>query len=107
MTKLGNYVLGRWVEGEGDGLALHNAVTGAEIYRASTKGIDIAAMLDYGRKVGNPAMRKLSFHQRGRMLKELALHLRNHLDKFYSISYLTGATKADSWIDIEGGIGNL
>ena len=107
MTKLGNYALGRWVEGEGDGQALYNAVTGAEIFRASTQGIDIAGMLDYGRRVGNPAMRKLSFHQRGRMLKELALHLRNHLDKFYSISYLTGATRADSWIDIEGGIGNL
>ena len=59
------------------------------------------------RKVGNPALRKMTFHERGSMLRALALHLRNHLDKFYQISYQTGATKADSWIDIEGGIGNL
>ena len=52
-------------------------------------------------------MRKMSFQQRGLMLRSLAMHLRNHLDKFYAISYLSGATKADSWIDIEGGIGNL
>ena len=52
-------------------------------------------------------LRKMTFHERGNMLKALALHLRNHLDKFYTISYKTGATKADSWVDIEGGIGNL
>jgi oxepin-CoA hydrolase/3-oxo-5,6-dehydrosuberyl-CoA semialdehyde dehydrogenase len=74
---------------------------------ASTKGLDFKVMTDYARKVGNPNLRKMTFHQRGNMLKALALHLRNHLDKFYAISYKTGATKADSWVDIEGGIGNL
>ncbi|PWT73907.1 MAG: phenylacetic acid degradation bifunctional protein PaaZ [Bacteroidetes bacterium] len=107
MNKLGNYANGKWVYGEGDGQALFNAVTGEEIFRATSQGIDFKGMLDFGRKVGNPALRKMTFQERGRMLKSLALHLRNHLDKFYSISYLTGATKADSWIDIEGGIGNL
>ena len=107
MDKLGNYVLGKWINGEGDGQPLYNAVNGDIITHASTKGLDFGEILDYGRKKGSPALNKLSFHQRGRMLRALALHLRNHLDKFYEISYKTGATKADSWIDIEGGIGNL
>jgi len=107
MNKLANYVEGGWHLGDGEGDPLYNAVTGDEIYRASTKGIDFAAALDYGRKVGNPALRKMTFHERGRMLKALALHLRTKLEKFYTISFQTGATRADSWIDIEGGIGNL
>ncbi len=107
MYTLENYVSGNWICGEGEGQALFNAVTGEQIASASTKGIDFAAALDYGRKVGNPLLRKMSFHERGLMLKALALHLRNYLEKFYQISYQTGATKADSWVDIEGGIGNL
>jgi oxepin-CoA hydrolase/3-oxo-5,6-dehydrosuberyl-CoA semialdehyde dehydrogenase len=107
MTKLENYIVGKWVAGDGEGQPLFNAVTGEEITRASTAGLDFGKMLEYGRKVGNPALRKMTFHERGRMLKSLALHLNLHLDKFYKISYLTGATKSDSWIDIEGGIGNL
>jgi oxepin-CoA hydrolase/3-oxo-5,6-dehydrosuberyl-CoA semialdehyde dehydrogenase len=74
---------------------------------ASTKGLDFKSIAEYARSIGNPALRKMTFHQRGNMLKALALHLRKHLNKFYAISYQTGATKADSWVDIEGGIGNL
>lgn len=107
MNKIGNYACGNWVNGDGDGQALFNAVNGEEIFRASSQGLDFAAMLDYGRKTGNRALRKMTFQERGRMLKALALHLRNHLDRFYAISYNTGATRADSWVDIEGGIGNL
>src|SRR3954466_15245837 len=107
MKKLGNYVTGRWINGDGEGQALYNAVNGETIGYASTRGLDFNAILEYARKTGNPALRKLTFHERGLMLKALALHLRNHLDKFYAISYKTGATKADSWVDIEGGIGNL
>ena len=105
--KLGNYITGSWINGDGDGQQLFNAVTGEQIGNATTKGLDFKQILEYGRKVGNPVLRKITFHQRGNMLKALALHLRNHLDKFYAISYQTGATKADSWVDIEGGIGNL
>lgn len=107
MNKLGNYVGGSWVEGEGDGQLLLNAVTGEPVAAASTKGIDFAAVLDHARKKGNPTLRKMSFHQRGNMLKALAMHLRKQLPAFYETSYKTGATKADSWVDIEGGIGNL
>jgi oxepin-CoA hydrolase/3-oxo-5,6-dehydrosuberyl-CoA semialdehyde dehydrogenase len=107
MTKLQNYISGKWVTGDGDGQLLYNAVTGEAVASATTKGLDFKSILEYGRTTGNPALRKMTFHARGNMLKALALHLRNHLDKFYTISYKTGATKADSWVDIEGGIGNL
>ena len=107
MTKLGNYITGNWITGDGDGQLLYNAVTGDAIAAATSKGLDFKSIAEYARNVGNPALRKMTFHQRGNMLKTLALHLRNHLDIFYKISYQTGATKADSWVDIEGGIGNL
>ncbi|HQV61791.1 MAG TPA: phenylacetic acid degradation bifunctional protein PaaZ [Chitinophagaceae bacterium] len=107
MTKLENYITGNWITGDGEGQLLYNAVTGAPVAAASTKGLDFKSIIEYGRTTGNPALRKMTFHQRGNMLKALALHLRNHLEKFYTISYQTGATKADSWVDIEGGIGNL
>ncbi len=104
---LENYVLGSWVTGDGQGQELYNAVTGESIATASTKGLDYNLITNYAREVGNKNLRKLTFHERGRMIKALAFHLQNHLPKFYDISYKTGATKADSWVDIEGGIGNL
>ena len=107
MQKLGNYVSGNWMEGDGDGQLLYNAVTGKAIAAATSAGIDFEAALNYARQKGNPALRKMTFQQRGRMLRALALHLTQHKEKFYSISYQSGATKLDSWIDIEGGIGNL
>ena len=107
MHKLGNYISGQWVNGDGDGQVLKNAVTGAPVAIASSVGLDFAAMTNYARKVGNPALRKMTFPERGRMLRVLALHLQKHLPEFYALSYQTGATKADSWVDIEGGIGNL
>ena len=107
MNKLQNYITGKWITGDGDGQILYNAVTGEAIASASTKGLDFKSIVEYGRKMGNPALRKMTFRERGNMLKALALHLREHLEKFYAISYQTGATRADSWVDIEGGIGNL
>lgn len=106
-AKLENYVLGRWTEGEGEGQPLINGWNGDIIAFASTKGLNYKDILEYGRKKGAEKLRNMSFHERGLMLRSLAIHLRKHLDKFYQISYMTGATKADSWIDIEGGIGNL
>ncbi len=107
MKKLENYITGKWITGDGEGQVLFNAVTSEPIGAASTKGLDFQGILDYGRKKGNPALRSMSFHERGNMLKALALHLREHLEEFYQVSFLSGATRADSWIDIEGGIGNL
>lgn len=107
MQKLGNYITGKWIEGDGDGQVLYHAVTGAAIAAATTKGLDFKGILHYARSTGNPALRKMTFQERGRMLRALALHLLSKKDLFYNISYQTGATKIDSWIDIEGGIGNL
>ena len=105
--QLQNYVLGSWITGDGQGTELYNAVNGNLIATASTKGLDYAQITNYAREVGNTNLRKLTFHERGRMLKAVAFHLQEHLPKFYDVSYQTGATKADSWVDIEGGIGNL
>ncbi len=107
MEKLENYALGRWIKGDADGQVLLNAVTGDPLYLASSNGLDIVAMLQYARGKGNPALRKMSFQERGRMLRALALYLTERKEKFYALSYKTGATRMDSWIDIEGGIGNL
>ena len=107
MNKLGNLVADRWVEGDGAGSTLYNAITGDAISSASTEGIDIESMYQFARNTGGHALRKMTFQERGRMLKALALHLHSKKDSFYKVSSATGATKIDSWIDIEGGIGNL
>ena len=107
MEQLQNYIQGNWITGDGEGQILYNAVNGQPIASASTKGLDFASILTYARQKGNPALRKMTFQERGRMLRSLALYLLERKDTFYSISYQTGATKIDSWIDIEGGIGNL
>lgn len=105
--KLQNYAQGQWVEGSGKEKPLFDAITGEQIATASSEGLDFAAMMDYARKVGGPALRKMTFQERGLMLKSLALHLLTLKAKYYEVSAKTGATKVDSWIDIEGGIGNL
>ena len=105
--KLQNYAAGHWVEGEGSGTPLLHAVSGEVVALASSDGIDFRAMLDYARQVGGPALRRLTFHQRARMVKAMALYLGERKDDFYSLSSATGATKADSWVDIDGGIGTF
>ena len=106
MQRFQNYILGQWVDGQGVETPLFNAITGAQIGEASSAGIDFSSVLAYGRQHGY-ALRKMTFQERGRMLKALALFLMERKEKYYQVSALTGATKVDSWIDIEGGIGNL
>lgn len=107
MAKIENYIQGNWVSGDGQGKELVDASTGELIGTASSDGLDFGEILTYGRQVGSPALRKMTFRERGLMIKRLALHLYGMKNKYYPISYKTGATKTDSWIDIEGGIGNL
>ena len=102
-----NYVLGDWVEGEGIEVSFQHAISGETIGTCSSKGLDYEHILRYGREKGSNALRKMTFQQRGEMLKSLALYLHKRKDQFYQLSTATGATKIDSWIDIEGGIGNL
>ena len=105
--KLQNYLGGHWVEGDGAGTPLIHAVSGEVVAQATSDGIDFKAMLDYARRVGGPKLRRLTFHQRALMLKELAKYLGERKDALYALSTATGATKADSWIDIDGGIGTF
>lgn len=105
--QLHNYIAGQWVAGTGKHAELTDASTGELIATTSSGGLDFAEMLRYGREVGGPPLRKMTFPERGRMLKALALYLMDRKEEFYQVSYRTGATKADSWVDIEGGIGNL
>ena len=106
MQRFQNYILGQWVDGQGVETPLFNALNGVQIGEVSSAGIDFAEVLSYARQKGY-ALRKMTFQERGRMIKALALFLMERKEKYYQISALTGATKIDSWIDIEGGIGNL
>ena len=107
MQKLQNFALGQWVSGSGTGTELFDAVNGELVTVADSTGLDFGAMLNYGREKGGPALRKMTFQERGRMLKALALYLTERKAAYYAVSVKTGATKIDSWIDIDGGIGNL
>lgn len=106
-TKLKNYALGQWQEHAGEGIPQYHAITGEVIYTAGSEGLDFAEMMAYARSVGNPTLRKMTFQERGQMIKKLALYLHERRKSYYPISYQTGATKSDSWVDIDGGIGNL
>jgi len=107
LIALENYAEGKWVAGTSASETLFNAITGDAIYTAGSNGLDFDAMMNYARSKGGRALRKMTFHERGRMLKALAMHLMTQKEAFYKISALTGATRVDSWVDIEGGIGNL
>jgi oxepin-CoA hydrolase/3-oxo-5,6-dehydrosuberyl-CoA semialdehyde dehydrogenase len=86
---------------------LVNAVTGESVGETSSGGLDFKAMADFARSVGGPALRAMTFHARARMLKGVAKYLMERKESFYTLSAATGATRADSWIDIEGGIGTF
>ena len=107
MNKLGNLIQDQWIAGSGEGTPLVHAINGKLIGHADTEGIDMEGAYTFAREVGGPALRRMTFQERGRMLKRLALHLHAMKEEFYQVSWATGATRADSWIDIEGGIGNL
>lgn len=107
IPKIKHYIGGQWMEGAGDGEVLHHAITGDPVATHTIEGIDFKLAYDHARNVGNPALRKMTFQERGLMLKALAFHLLDIKEKFYGVSKATGATRLDSWIDIEGGIGNI
>jgi oxepin-CoA hydrolase/3-oxo-5,6-dehydrosuberyl-CoA semialdehyde dehydrogenase len=104
---LRSYVGGGWFTASDDGAPLRDAVTGELVARISSAGVDMAGALDYGRRVGGPALRELTFHQRAALLRALASLLREHRDELYALSARTGATLGDSKFDVDGGIGVL
>jgi len=105
--KLQSYVQGKWLGGLEAGVAMRDATTGDMIAEVSSLGIDFRAVLQHARDVGGPALRALTFHERAALLRTLAKRLTDMKDEFYALSYRTGATKSDSWIDIDGGIGTV
>ena len=102
-----SYVMGEWYSGLGNGVEVVNAVNGDFIGSVSSDGMEFGEVLRHAREVGGPALRRMTLHERALRLKALAQHLLEHKDEFYQVSAWTGATRADSWIDIEGGIGTL
>src|ERR1022692_4607409 len=107
MTALRSFAGGAWIDPADEGRPVLDAVTGEEVTRVSSAGIDYAAALGYGRSVGGPALRELTFHQRAALLKSLGLLLREHRPELYDLSARTGATLGDAKFDVDGGIGVL
>ena len=107
MKKIEHYVQGQWTTGTEEGVPVLDAVTGEAFSSVAIEGLDIPEILNYGRTKGGEILRKMTFQERGNILKKLALYLTKRKEDFYDLSYRTGATRVDSWIDIEGGFGNL
>jgi len=104
---LESYVAGGWFAADDEGQPLLDAATGEEVARVSATGVDLGAMTDHARVVGGPAIRALTFHERAGLLKAVAKRLTEVKDELYELSYRTGATKRDSMVDIDGGIGTV
>ncbi len=105
--RLGSYVYGSWVAGTREGQPLLDAATGETVALIDSGGVDFAEALNYGRSVGGPKLRAMSFHERAGMLKALGTALAAKKEEFYQESFHTGATRTDGWVDIEGGIGTM
>ena len=105
--RIRSYINGEWKAGQADGIEVMHAVNGEPVARIDSTGLDMASALRYGREVGGPNLRAMSIHERALKLKSLAQYLLEKKEDFYTLSACTGATRKDSWIDIEGGIGTL
>ncbi|MDE0781786.1 MAG: phenylacetic acid degradation bifunctional protein PaaZ [Planktomarina sp.] len=106
INNFSSFALGEWVAPQGANRDVHSAITG-KVLGAVGGTLDVEAMRDYAKTHGGPALRALNFHDRARMIKALALYLRDHRRALYELSFETGATIADSKIDIDGGIGTM
>jgi oxepin-CoA hydrolase/3-oxo-5,6-dehydrosuberyl-CoA semialdehyde dehydrogenase len=104
---LESYAAGRWFRADDEGRPVLDAVNSEEVARVSSTGLDLGAMVQHGRDVGGPALRSLTFHERAAVLKAMAKDLSEHKGEFYELSYSTGATRRDSAVDIDGGIGTV
>jgi oxepin-CoA hydrolase/3-oxo-5,6-dehydrosuberyl-CoA semialdehyde dehydrogenase len=101
-----SYIKGQWIQGKGESHPIYDSITGEHFTNINVDGFDVPEVLAYGREKGE-TLRKMTFQERGNMLKSLAFYLQKKKKAFYELSYRTGATKMDSWFDIDGGFGNL
>src|SRR5690349_9944013 len=107
-AQLLNYARDQWVAGDAASLSdIASAIDGSLVTRTGSGGLDFGAMLRHARDVGGPALRKMTFHERARMIKGLGLAILARKEELYELNYQTGATRKDGWIDIEGGAGTL
>src|SRR6478736_1156278 len=102
-----NYERDRWIAGDGNLSEIPSAIDGAPVATTGSGVLDFGGMVRHAREVGGPALRKLTFHDRARMVKALGLAIMARKEELYELNYLTGATRKDGWIDIEGGAGTL
>src|SRR5688500_4317087 len=102
-----NYTRDNWLAGEGELAELPSAIDGSPVAVTGSGGLDFGAMLAHARDVGGAALRRMTFHERARMLKALGLAIIARKEELYELNYATGATRKDGWIDIEGGAGTL
>lgn len=107
LLQINSFAAGAWVAPNAGARPIENAVTGEVMAEAGNDSLDVAGMLYHAREMGGPNLRKLTFHDRARMLKALAAHLDKHKKALYDLSFATGATQADHLIDIDGGIGTM
>ena len=107
MRDIQSFAAGQWINPGAGAREIASAITGEVIARAGNDALEVQTMLAYGRDVGGPALRKLTFHDRAKMLKKLALHLNDHKQSLYALSFDTGGTLADHRIDVDGGIGTM
>lgn len=105
--KLASFVRGQWVDTGPDAVEIRSAVTGDVVAQAVSGSLDMKEVLAYARATGGPALRRLTFHQRADLLKKLAQYLTERKDQLYKLSFQTGATRTDSMIDVDGGVGTL
>ncbi|SDC45416.1 phenylacetic acid degradation bifunctional protein PaaZ [Ruegeria marina] len=107
LQQISSFAAGQWVAPGAGARTIASAITGAPIASAGNDALDVLAMLDHARNTGGPALRKLGFHDRARMIKALGQALTARKQELYAASFDTGATQSDHLIDIDGGIGTM
>ena len=107
MLRPASYAKAQWIEPGDQARAIHGPVTGKQIAQAGGAPLDVQGMLDWARNVGGPGLRAMTFHERAKMVKALALYIGERKEQLYAINPLTGATRRDGAVDIDGGIGTM
>ncbi|WP_107495801.1 phenylacetic acid degradation bifunctional protein PaaZ [Thalassobius sp. I31.1] len=107
IQQINSFAAGEWIAPGAGARNIASAVTGDIIASAGNNALDVQGMLDYARNVGGPALRALTFHDRAKMIKALALAISKNKQALYDLSFATGATQSDHMIDIDGGIGTM
>lgn len=107
MQQLASFLSGSWQTGQGHARTIHHAISGEALWEVTSAGLDMAQARRYAIEHGSKTLQAMTFIERAAMLKAVAKHLLAEKERFYALSAQTGATRADSWVDIEGGIGTL